>query len=179
MLRKMIASFFLLAFLSLTGFLIYSALQPERFPIGSALPRLEYQTANGTETLKTDSLQNTMVVYFHSECKYCQYELNVFNESLHKFLNTRIILLTPVANFFTESKMDSWPGLMNSSKVVWGIVNKKEFRETFGGKGFPSTYIFDTEGILKAKIFGEAKLEKLLSKLRKNPGGPERRVSGL
>ena len=74
--------------------------------------------------------------------------------------------------------MNSWPNLVNSSKVLWGIVDKKEFKEKFGGKGYPSTYIFDDGGFLKTKIFGEAKLEKLLSELRKNPGGPDRRVSG-
>ena len=179
MLRKIIAAFFLLIFLSLTGFLIFSALQPEKLPIGSAMPRLEYQTANSMETLKIDSLRNTMVVYFHSDCKYCKYELGLLNDNLREFTNTRLTLLTPEANFFAQKKMQPWSNLMASPGVSWGIVHGSEFKEKFGGKGYPSTYIFDDGGFLKTKIFGEAKLEKLVSELKKNPGGPERRVSGL
>jgi len=75
--------------------------------------------------------------------------------------------------------MNSWPNLVNSSKVLWGIVDKKQFRETFGGKGFPTTFIFDNQGVLNSKLFGEPKLDKIVSELKKNPGGPEHRVSGL
>ena len=75
--------------------------------------------------------------------------------------------------------MHSWPVLTNSPEVLWGLVNGSEFKEKFGSKSFPTTFIFDKDRILCAKIVGEAKLEKLLSELKKNPGGPERRVSGL
>lgn len=178
MLRKMIASFFLFLFLSLTGFLIYSALQPEKLPVGASLPPLQYLAATGIETLKPDSSRQALVLYFHNDCQYCQYELGLLNDNLPRFDQTRLYLLTPETDFFSAKKMRSWSNL-TSPAVSWGIVDGKKFKEKFGGKGFPSTYIFDNEGFLKAKTFGEAKLEKLLSELRKNPGGPEHRVSGL
>lgn len=179
MLRKIIAAFFLLIFLSLTGFLIYSALQPEKLPVGALLPSLEYLTANGAETLKADGSRQALVLYFHSDCKYCQYELGLLNENLPKFNQTRLYLLTPEEDFFSAKKMQSWSNLVNSPVVSWGIVDGSEFKEKFGGKGFPTTFIFDHNGVLLAKIFGEAKLDKIVSELKKNPGGPERRVSGL
>ena len=74
--------------------------------------------------------------------------------------------------------MRQWSNLANSPVLSWGLVDGSEFKEKFGGKGFPSTYIFDNHGLLKAKIFGEAKLEKLLSELKKNPDGPEHQASG-
>lgn len=178
MLRKVIASFFLLLFLSLTGFLIYSALKPEILPIGSFMPELNYLTETGQKQLEPDSSLNTIIVYFHSKCDYCQYELNVFDEFLNKFINNRIILLTPEEDFFAKEKMNSWPSLVNSSKVFWGIVDKKEFSKTFGGKSFPTTFIFDNQGVLSSKLFGEAKLDKIVSELQKKTGGPEGRVSG-
>ena len=132
-----------------------------------SMPRLEYQTAKGTETLKIDSLRNTMLVYFHSDCKYCKYELGLLNDNLREFTNTRLTLLTPEANFFGQKKIQPWSNLMASPGVSWGIVDGSELKEKFGAKGFPTTFIFDHSGVLVAKVFGEAKLEKLVSELKK------------
>ena len=179
MLKKMLASLFLLLFLSLTGFLIHSSLQPQKLPVGALMPALQYQAVDGSiQTLEIDSLRSSMMIYFHSDCKYCKYELGLLNKNISLFTNTRLTLLTPETDFFELKKMRSWPKLVNSSVLSWGLVDGEEFKEKLGGKGFPSTYIFDNEGLLKTKTFGKSRLEKLLSELKKNPGGPELQVSG-
>ena len=57
---------------------------------------------NGQMILQPDSSSTTMIVYFNSNCKYCQYELKLFEDSLSMFNNTRIILLTTEEDFFTK-----------------------------------------------------------------------------
>jgi len=167
--RQIIAIFFLFIFLSLTGFLIYSALKPEKLPIGAAMPELSYLTKTGAAELRVDAAETTMLVYFHRTCEYCRYQLNMLNNNLPQFTGMRIILLTPENDFFTTAagKIAAWPSLLESPSVSWGIVDKEEFVDKFGAKGFPTTYIFGKDGALAAKIFGEVKLAKLLTEIKK------------
>ncbi len=159
---------YFLLFILVTGWLIHSAMKPERLPIGSPMPELNVLTQNGPLKIQPDSLSNTMIVYFNSNCKYCQYELNLFDGSLSKFVNTQIMLLTPEEDLFADGKIDSWPALTNSPEVLWGIVNEKKFGDDFGSKNFPTIFIFNKYGSLCAKLLGEAKLEKVLAELKKS-----------
>jgi peroxiredoxin len=176
-LARILAGLFLLAFLTLTGLLIYGALQPETLPIGAPMPEMEFQTESGERILQPDSACMTLVMYFHSGCKNCRAQLRKFNENTEALENTRIILLTHENNFFEKKRTRAWPRLAQAKNITWGIASKDALLEHFAPHVTPTTYIFDQTGRLVSKISGEARLEKILNKIKK-AGGPERRFSG-
>jgi thiol-disulfide isomerase/thioredoxin len=177
MFRKLLAGAFFLLITVITIWLIYLIFQPEKMSIGTRLPDFAYQTETGFNEFIPDSALNTIIVHFHSECKYCRYQLQLFDENLSVLQGTKIILLTFEKIFFDKMIMTEWPSLAVSSNVVWGIVEEDEFAKWFGSKTTPTTYIFDRRATLCAKIIGEVKLDRIITELNKL-GGPEHRVSG-
>lgn len=176
-LARVFASLFLLVFLVLTGLLIYGALQPEKLPIGAAMPAMSFQTESGTSMLQPDSARMTLLMYFHTNCKYCRAMLQKFDENIGEFVDTRMILLTHESNFFEKLKQQAWPRLNSASGITWGIADIDTLNQLFAPRATPMMYIFNPEGNLTSKISGEAKLEGILNELKKN-GGPERHFSG-
>ncbi|MFQ5632853.1 MAG: TlpA family protein disulfide reductase [bacterium] len=176
-LARIFAGLFLLVFLTLTGLLIYGALQPETLPLGAPMPEMAFQTENGTKILHPDRAHKTLVMYFHTNCKYCRAQLRKFDENIAAFKDTHMILLTHEKNLFEKKRMRAWPYLAQAKNITWGIAGKDALLEHFAPRVTPTTYIFNKAGLLVSKIRGEAKLEKMLNALKK-AGGPERRFSG-
>ena len=176
--KRLASASALLFFLLLTVWMIYLGMRPDRLSVGHPIPPLHYLTPEGDAQLRADGLLATMVLYFHSQCKYCQYELSVMNENLPSFAHTRLVLLSPETDFFAKGLMSKWPELSNATNTCWGIVDGKQFAESFGNRVFPSIFLFDQQGRLSSKLFGEVKLSKILFELKKS-GGSERRVSGI
>lgn len=172
--KRVLAGVFLSSFFALTGWLIFVAFKAENFPLGSPLPALHYRTEAGRETLQSHDILKLMLVHFHSECEHCQYELELFDQNLPALSGTRIVLLTFEDDFFEKDKKQTWPSLADAANVTWGVVDKGEFVDRFGIGVTPAIFIFDKTDTLRSKIVGEAKLEKILSELKKIPGGPER-----
>jgi hypothetical protein len=171
MLRRIFSGTFLILFLSLTGLLLHhSVLRPEILPIGAPMPKIAYRTGSSVETLQPDSLRMTMVVYFHSDCQHCRYQLQTFNENTDFFQNTRLILLTSEEGFFEMGKMDAWRKLTMANNVTWGVTESEQFVKYFDPKIKPTVYIFNRAGTLFSTMRGEVKLEKILKALRKNGG---------
>lgn len=177
MLRRALAGIILFLFLSITAWLIYVALRPDVLPLGASMPALDYRSSNGHKTFAPDSSQSTMIVHFHSNCKYCKYQLTLFNENLERFSDSRLIFMTIEEDFLQKNEMNAWPILKTAQNVFWCEVDQKHFEDSFGSLAVPSIFIFDKFGTLVSKIRGEAKLEKISKELKKS-GGPEHRVSG-
>lgn len=141
------------------------------------MPALEYQSSNGVARLEPDGRRTTIVVHVHSNCRYCKFQLNLFNENIERFSNVKMIVLTIERNFLRSQKTSMWPELEIAQNVAWGEVDQEHFENRFGSLAVPSVFIFDRYGTLVSKIRGEAKLEKILKELDKT-GGPEHRLSG-
>lgn len=174
---RVFAGLFLLAFLTITGLLIYGALQPEVLPVGAPMPEMRFRTESGEGILQPDSTRMTLVMYFHTECKYCRAQLRTFDENTEALEKTRMILLTHEKDFFEKRMLQAWPELAQATNTTWGIAGKDALLRHFAPRATPTSYIFDRAGALVAKISGEAKLDMFLNELKKN-GGPERHFSG-
>lgn len=175
-LPKLLTGLFSLAFLTITGILIYSALQPEKLPIGAPMPKMKYLTKNGSQLLLADSARVTMVVYFHTSCKSCRSQLYTLNNNIEKFKKINMIMLTYEKDFLQQDKVNAWPNLAQAKNVTWGMASYNVIYEHFAPRMSPMTYIFDRTSLLTSKIRGEAKLGKIIKELKKT-GGPERRFS--
>lgn len=170
MLHRIFIGTVLFLFLTLVGLITYIAFQPQKLPIGSPMPEIDYLAESTIKRLQPDTARMTMIVYFHSDCEHCQYQLQTFHDNLSAFQNTQIILLTCEEDFFAKGRMKNWPNLTKMSNITWGIVSSQQLTKNFGARITPTIYIFNRTGTLSSTIKGEAKLEKILMELRKNSG---------
>lgn len=147
-------------FVALTAWLYIEATRPEVLPMGSSLPELPYETAAGVKILAPGN-NNILVLFFHRNCEYCQYELQEFSENLPALAGFDLKLLTTDREVFETKYPEQWPVLASADNVEWGIVDRAEFLHMFGETATPVTFLF-RKNVLCKKIRGEAKLAYLL-----------------
>jgi len=131
----------------------------------------------GQEHIPSDTTRPTVMIWFHPECRNCKYQLDVINNNIRHLYTARFLFITPEKNFFRKKISKTWPELAKSSNTLFGIIDKSRFIKEFGPVATPSLLLFNHTGILKEKIYGEVKLEKILD-LIKNISVPEQTMSG-
>jgi hypothetical protein len=161
--RQFFSTFFMLIFVSLIVGLGIQLLKPDVLPLGSAMPEIEFYSCDSILRLKPDSTINTLVVYFHNKCKYCRYQLKLFNDHINDFKDLKLYLLTREKELFKNQEPKKWPALSGAKNVFWGIVDRNLFVSGFGSGLTPSLYFFDKDGMLYNKIRGEVRFEKIAS----------------
>jgi thioredoxin-related protein len=138
----------------------------ESVPIGATMPVLRFLTPRGTAELQPDSGMKTLVMYFHSNCEHCKYELWQLDRHAAKFAAIKLVFLTSEPAFFDSGIIEEWPALRTAGNVVWGIVDRQQFKRTFGVTATPYLFFFDEEGTLFNKMRGEVKPGKVLQLLK-------------
>ena len=118
-----------------------------------------------------------MIIWFHPECEHCRYQLHVINSNINLFRDVRFLFITDEKNFFVKKYKNEWPALVKSSNTFFGIIEKSRFTDEYGPVITPSLLFFNKNGLLKEKILGEVKIEKILQLLDKHPV-PEQMMSG-
>jgi len=131
----------------------------------------------GQEAISFDSTLNTVLIWFHPECEHCRYQLNTINNHIERLPTTRLIFLTDERTFFSNNYRFHWPNLINSSHVLFGIIDRSRFIDEFGPVLIPSLLFFNREGILKEKLLGEVKIAKIVKLIQKYTV-PEQMMSG-
>jgi hypothetical protein len=166
-------------FLIISIFLIY-AFQAEKANryIGTVnLSDQNFEGEMGQEKIYPDSTRTTVIVWFHPECEHCRYQLDVINNNIRCLLTTRFLFITDERAFFAKKFSIAWPDLVQSSHAIFGIIDKSKFINEFGPVITPSLLFFNHRGILKEKLLGEVKFEKIVQILNKHPV-PEQMMSG-
>ena len=160
-------------------FLIYAfqALKTDRYTDIKRLSNLNFEGEMGQEKIYPDSTRTTVIVWFHSECKHCRYQLNVFNTNISRLQAARFLFITGEKDFFKKKFSNAWPDLVQSSHVIFGIIDRAKFVGEFGPVITPSLLFFNHSGILKEKLLGEVKFEKIVKLINKHPV-PEQKMSG-
>ena len=170
---------FVLIIIALSVFLIYAfqAKNEETFCVSKTLSNLTIEGKMGQERLTNDQVRPTIIIWFHPNCENCQYQLNIINGNIERLSGARFFFITTDTNLF-KNKYDSvWPDLAKSSYVSFGIIDKLKFIDEFGPVVTPSLLLFNRMGILKEKLYGEVKVDKILH-LIKNISVPEQAMSG-
>jgi hypothetical protein len=141
------------------------------------LSNLNFEGKMGNENFNADSTRTTVIVWFHPECEYCRYQLNVINSNIGRFPSARFLFITGEREFFKKKFSMEWPYLVQSPNALFGIIDRSRFISEFGPVINPSLLFFNHRGILKEKLLGEVKFEKIVQMINKHPV-PEQQMSG-
>jgi len=163
--KKIIAIVFISLFITAVVYMIIEGSRPEILPIGSKLPKIEFNMVNGSRIIKADTLHKTVVIFFSEKCPHCKYELNILNENVEKIMAADFYLITIDKDIFTDGFTDKYPALQKADNIKFGIVKKEAYVKKFGILVTPTLYFFNTKGKLTAKIKGETKFERILKEL--------------
>jgi len=141
------------------------------------LPNLTLEGKMGQESLSNDSVRPTIIIWFHPKCENCRYQLDIINGNIERLAAARFFLITADTNFFKNKISNTWPDLVQSASVTFGIIDKYRFINEFGPVVMPSLLLFNRRGILIEKLYGEVKVDKIIH-LIKNITVPEQTISG-
>lgn len=99
--KKTISITILLIIISSLCYFGYNAIQ-KRAKITTSekkskhLPSILFYNLNETEfTYKNKDKNQTLIIYFHPECEHCQYEAKELLAHKTKFINTKILMISP------------------------------------------------------------------------------------
>jgi|GEM_PF-268611 len=133
------------------------------------LPLLSFYNIDETIfNYSNKSKQRTLIIYFHPECKHCQYESKQILVNKEQFDGTQILMISPapltqIKQFNTDYQLAKVPSL----KILWD--KERKFENYFGSATFPTVLIYNTENQLQKKYKGEVKIETILKYLEKVP----------
>lgn len=102
---------------------------------------------------------NTIIIYFNSECHYCENEINEVRNNIKFFENYQLIFLS----FEPKSNAIKFLNNYNLSQMYYE-VNPEFLTSTIPG-GVPQTFIYK-DGELEKHFKGEAKIEAILEILK-------------
>jgi hypothetical protein len=144
----------------------------------SVLSEFSYMDESGREYYCLDSTKVTIIIWFHPECERCLYQLTIMNSNIGHLQDVCLFFLTDEHSFFQKKYRNIWPGLLESSYVRFGITDKSELVEKFGRLVSPTLLLFNQKGILTEKLYGEVKIEKIITLIDKTYV-PEQKRSGI
>ena len=162
------------------GLLLFYAFQTGKtysYINNTRFSELKIEGNMGQEIISHDSTCSTVIVWFHPKCENCRYQLGIINDNLEKIQSVRFLFITDDRSFFSNNYRIKWPDLVESSQVLFGIIEKSRFTNEFGPVIKPSLLFFDHQGILKERLLGEVKIEKIVQLINKHPV-PEQMMSG-
>jgi peroxiredoxin len=133
----------------------------QRMNPGAKVPDLIFEGKMGKECLVHDSTMTTVIVWFHPDCEHCLYQLTQIDAHIHVLSSTKFFFLTADKNFPSTRHLGLWPNLTSAGHVRFGILDRERFMASFGKVITPTTFIFDRQGHLIEKIFGEVKIKKI------------------
>ena len=155
--------FYLVCFIAgLLMALILNTQNTEELTQGSNLPLLSYEGNMGEVKIEKDSTKSTVIIWFHPDCEHCLYQLHIIDQDLSVFNQTRFFFFTDDKKFPSDRHLGKWTNLTSTTNVRFGIIDQGLFSDHFGPVVKPSLFIFNREGKLTNKVFGEVKTEKLI-----------------
>ena len=167
--KKTIALSFLLLLTGLALYLGGSVLQKQKQHKATeekrrTLPAFTFQDLRGKPFSHTDlpGDEPLLLVYFHSDCSYCQYEAALIRDSLHLLAGVQILLISDEApeqirSFGEAHDLLDQPGLLLLHDPAG------EQPSVFNTGVLPSVFVYDRRRRLVRYFKGETKLETLLA----------------
>jgi len=128
---------------------------------GTKMPELMFEGKMGNERLIHDSTMTMVIIWFHPDCEHCLYQLTQINAHIDLLRDTKFFFLTAEKDFPSTRHLGLWPNLTSADHVRFGVLDKESFKASFGKVITPTTFIFNKQGKLVEKIFGEVKIQKI------------------
>jgi thioredoxin-related protein len=144
--------------------LIANITQGEVLPLGSRLPDIQYRSSTTSHKLRADTGRPLLVMFFSRNCRHCIDELDKFNANVGRFSKTNLVFLTSDEGFEEDAMRNKWRILFDTTRknIQLGSIREEMAKERFGVTGTPAFFAFEKNGVLVDRIFGEAKLDRLL-----------------
>ena len=131
------------------------------------IPAFEVKTLDGNFFSNNDLKQNLPVVilYFNSDCDFCQAETNEIVANIKKLKGAQIIFVSnePVPQIMEFQKKYL---LDNYDNVIFLCDYNNKFAELFSLKTIPTSLIYSKEGVLLNKNDGPVKVDYLLKNIK-------------
>ncbi len=119
-------------------------------------------TVVGKDSLHQE--QVTLLIYFNSECGYCQYEATELVKQADKLQAVNIMMVSSES----ISQIKTFYQKYNLSKIKHLQIlkaNQQDFYQYFGLTGVPNILIYNTQNQLIKHFQGETKMEAIISSL--------------
>ena len=159
---------FILCGLLLLGYLtMHKIKQTERIEEKiQTIPQFSFQEILGDNFNSSyiNSDKSCLIIYFHPECDYCQYEAEQIVLNMDQFSNHQIIMISSASRDSIEKFVNSYH-LLEFDNISILIDTLDGFHNIFGHNPFPTSFIYNKERKLVKQFKGEVTTEALLKYL--------------
>ena len=169
--KKIVFRFVAYVLLFMLGFLSYNVVyeiteKQQAAEMRQSLPAFSFQGLAGQAFELGDLAAGrpTLVIYFHPDCDHCQYEARAVRDSLHRFAEANVLLVSnePIERLreFGEAY-----DLLGTPNVHILHDANGDFKRLFGTSSVPSIFIYNRNRELVKHYKGETKVEAILTYL--------------
>ncbi|MFW6249120.1 MAG: peroxiredoxin family protein [Bacteroidota bacterium] len=171
--KKRVQRLLVLAFFIVGGFLVFQVIRgfnekkeaEERI---QSIPQAAFVSLTGEKVSLRDfdPAKPLVIIYFHPECDYCQYEAQEIAQNSIAFNNCQLVMITAddslqrIEQFCNEYNF--WE--IDNLEVLQDEENR--FKKIFGKAVIPSIYIYDENQKLTKCFLGETKPEAIIAAIR-------------
>jgi thioredoxin-related protein len=165
MVRKSLLLLFVISLLSGTLLLIYflyekisrNYLVQQNLEVLANFPLFDLDSTRFY--LKPD--RKTMLIYFDSECNYCEEEINDLSINIDSFKDLDIVLMSSelirAIKLYQEKNRE-----LQLANIRFVKINTEEAYDTFGSLAVPQIFIYRADGALIKKFKGETTIDAIL-----------------
>ena len=133
------------------------------------MPDISYKNVSTGKPFSKDDLdaqKPTVLVWFNSECEYCQHEAWEIQQNSIAFKECQILFISEekpeiIKSFSKEYNLNQY------GHFYFLFDSRNHFSTTFDVNSFPSLIIYNEKGQLLKKIKGQVKVSKILELLEK------------
>ena len=135
---------------------------------GKKKTREKIQTLPRPILFKTDSTvfqfpigSPLLLIYFNSECEYCQYELAEIRRNIQSFTNVEVVLISCEKISIIKDASKNFD-VTNLPRMHFTKIASNDLFQAFGSLSLPHIFIYDKDNKLVKEFKGETKAEAIL-----------------
>lgn len=133
------------------------------------IPEFEFLTLKKKPYTKPDlkTNQNTVFIYFNSECDFCQHEAQSISDNLENFKNVQFIFIS-TESIATIQQFSEQYNLNNQHNITFLFDYLNIFSSQFDATSIPYLLIYDKKQELIKKHKGQLNAKGILRALKQN-----------
>ncbi|MFT7156745.1 MAG: thioredoxin-related protein [Parvicella sp.] len=106
-----------------------------------------------------------VLIYFNSECDYCQSEARDIKENIKELKNTELLMVSAeTSESIKQFKVDFQ---LDEDNIHFARVDEGDVFDTFGSVSVPALFVYDKEGKLVKSFKGKTKISVVLEVLNR------------
>mgnify|MGYP006282855081 FL=1 len=138
----------------------------DNFREGDKLPDIFYQTDSINKRIKIDSIRNSVIIVYDTDCDYCEMLLIEINKKINTNNKNYLYFLNTEKAGFNNSF--PYKNIKNARNTFLGYIDNEIAHDSLGLKGTPTTFVINPDRILIRKIKGAIKYSIIDRAINKN-----------